>query len=83
MNNDDALPPVAHHASCICNPCCAARAAEVRRRIEEARREDRAGRELAYLEAMSGPVYGRLGLAKAQPGTVRAINRAYGRKRSA
>jgi hypothetical protein len=71
-------PPVVHSLRCTCNACCAVRAAEVRRRLEDARREERAGRELAHLEAMSGPVYARLGLAKAQPGTRAAIVRRYG-----
>jgi hypothetical protein len=75
------LPPVAHAANCLCNPCCSARAAEVRRRTEEARREERRGRELAFLEAIGGPVYARLGTPKRpMPGTVAAINKRYGRR---
>jgi hypothetical protein len=31
-------PPVVHHASCICDSCCANRAAEVRQRVEEIQR---------------------------------------------
>lgn len=85
--NDDAsrirqdLPPVPHATlRCTCADCIAARQAEVRRRIEEARREEQRGRELAVLEAMGGPVYSRLGLAKASPGSLRAIARRYGRR---
>jgi hypothetical protein len=67
-------PPVVHAVNCICARCREARAAEVRRRLEDARREERAGRELAVLEAMSGPVYARLGLPRRpQPGTLRAL----------
>ncbi len=72
-------PPVPHHINCTCALCCAARAAEVRRRLEEARREDRRGRELAHLEAMGGVVYARLGMPRPQPGTLAAIRRRYGR----
>ena len=68
MNDNKATPPVVHHRSCRCERCL------------DARCEDRAGRELAYLEAMSGPVYGRLGLAKASPGSLRAIAKRYGRR---
>jgi hypothetical protein len=72
-------PPVVHAVNCTCARCREERAAEVRRRLEEARREDMRGRELAHLEALSGPVYARLGIAKApQPGTRAAIVRRYG-----
>ncbi len=74
-------PPVTHHLSCICARCCEERAAEVRRRLEEARREERRGREMAHLEAMGGVVYARMGMPKPMPGTVRAINARYGRRR--
>jgi hypothetical protein len=77
--NNTTPPAVVHACNCICARCREERAAEVRRRLEEARREDLRGRELAHLEAMSGPVYARLGLAKAQPGTRAAIVRRYGR----
>lgn len=90
MMNDNApdglrrdLPAVQHALNCTCEPCCFARAAEARRRIEESRREELRGRELAVLEAMVGVVYGRMGLAKApprpSPGSLRAIARRYGR----
>jgi hypothetical protein len=90
--NDDApdgirrdLPPVQHSLRCLCARCIHERQAEAeaRRRAEEARREERRGREMAFLESLSGPVYGRLGLAKApprpSPGSLRAIAARYGR----
>jgi hypothetical protein len=58
-------PAVVHAGNCICLVCREERAAEVRRRIE----------------AMSGPVFSRLGVAKAQPGSLRALNRRYGGSR--
>jgi len=82
--NDDApddirsdLPPVQHALNCQCEPCIFARTAEVRRRIEESRREERRGRELAFLEALGGPVYARLGTPRPMPGTRAAIVAAY------
>ena len=75
-----APPPVQHAANCLCGKCISERQAEMRRRLEEARREDARGRELAFLESLGGPVFSRLGMPKkAQPGTTRAIARRYGR----
>ena len=67
------VPVVHHELRCTCDRCCSSRAAEVRRRIEDARREEGRGRELAYLEALGGVVYARLGSPKPQPGTLRAL----------
>lgn len=53
----------------------------MRRRLEEARREDARGRELACLEAMGGVVYARMGSPKPQPGTLQAIAKRYGGSR--
>jgi hypothetical protein len=78
---NDAPPPVQHSARCLCGQCISDRQTEVRRRTEEARREERRGRELAFLEAIGGPVYARLGTPKRpMPGTVAAINKRYGRR---
>jgi hypothetical protein len=75
------MNPVQHAANCLCGPCISDRQAEVRRRIEEARREEKRGRELAFLEALGGPVYARLGTPrKPYPGSVAAINARYGRR---
>jgi hypothetical protein len=80
--NDDApdglrrdLPAVQHAANCICEPCRFARQAEVRRRIEERRREDQREAAAAVLELR--PVL--FSIRKAQPGTLPAIARRYGR----
>lgn len=85
--NDDApdairhdLPPVQHSLRCLCGRCIHERQAEAesRRRAEEGRREEKRGRELAFLEAMSGPVYARLGTPRRpMPGTLRAIAKRY------
>jgi hypothetical protein len=89
MTNDDAppdgirrdLPPVQHSIRCLCAACIADRQAEARRYREDARREEKRGRELAFLEALGGPVYARLGTPKRpMPGTVAAINARYGRR---
>lgn len=66
---------------CTCAACIAERQAEMRRRLEEARREDARGRELACLEAMGGVVYARMGSPKPQPGTLQAIAKRYGGSR--
>ena len=87
MTNDDSPdgirrdpPPVQHSIRCTCRQCISERQAEVRRRTEEARREEKRGRELAFLEALGGPVYARMGAPrKPMPGTVAAINRRYGK----
>jgi hypothetical protein len=87
MTNDDApdgirrdLPPVQHSIRCLCAACIADRQAEARRYREDARREEKRGRELAFLEALGGQVYARLGSPKPMPGTVAAINKRYGRR---
>lgn len=80
--------PVIHALNCLCRDCIHERAAtaafalaaEARRRIEAARLEEMRGREFALYEAMGGPVVARLGLAKAAPGTLRAIQARYGKK---
>jgi hypothetical protein len=81
--NDDApdglrrdLPAVPHATlRCTCARCIAERQAEVRRRIEERRREQQRDASAAVLELR--PVL--FSLRKAQPGTVDAIARRYGR----
>jgi hypothetical protein len=81
--NDDApdglrrdLPSVPHATlRCVCRECVAARQAEVRRRIEDRRREEQRDVSAAVLELR--PVL--FSLRKAQPGTVDAIVRRYGR----
>jgi hypothetical protein len=87
MTNDDApdgirrdLPPVQHSIRCLCAACIADRQADARRYREDARREEKRGRELAFLEALGGQVYARLGSPKPMPGTVAAINKRYGRR---
>lgn len=74
MNDAPKPPPVIHAINCVCGSCCAARAAEARRRIEDARREERAGREAAHLEAM--PV---AKVRRPSPGSRAALVRRYGR----
>lgn len=74
MNAAPKPPPVVHSLRCACNRCCEERAAEVRRRIEDARREERAGREAAHLEAM--PV---AKVRRPSPGSRAALVRRYGR----
>lgn len=67
---------VPHAANCLCRVCCEARAAEVRRRLEEQRREGRR-HELALLEDAAGR-----GIVfkprKAQPGTRPALKKLGG-----
>ncbi len=84
----DDLPAVEHATHrCACLKCTYARQAEaeLRRRIELARREDMAGREAALLEAMARSMGdGRepaivVRPRKAMPGTATAITRRYGR----
>jgi hypothetical protein len=69
---------VPHALNCLCRDCCAARAAEVRRRLEEQRRERRLS-DLVMAEEVAGRgvVFARLG--KPMPGTVTAINARYGK----
>jgi hypothetical protein len=85
--NDDApdgirrdLPPVQHSIRCTCEPCCFARAAEVRRRLEERRREQRrTAMVMAEEYAGRGVVFARLGKPKPMPGTIQRIAARYGR----
>lgn len=81
--NETPPPPVTHATEhptlrCICATCCAARAAEVRRRLEEQRRERRLS-DLVMLEehAGRGVVFARLGKPKPMPGTAPAIAKRY------
>lgn len=71
------LPPVQHSIRCLCATCIAERQAEARRYREDARREEKRGRELAFLEALGGPVYARLGTPRPMPGTLAAIAKRY------
>jgi hypothetical protein len=83
MNDDDApdglrrdLPAVPHATlRCTCSTCIAERQAEVRRRIEEQRRERQRDATAAVTELR--PVL--FSLRKAQPGTLPAIAKRYGR----
>lgn len=85
--NDDApdafrkdLPAVQHSLRCTCQPCCHARAAEVRRRLEEQRREKaRTAVIMSEEYAGRGVVFARLGKPKPMPGTLLAIAKRYGR----
>lgn len=72
-------PPVPHSIRCTCATCVAARQAEVRRRLEEQRRERRLS-DLVMLEevAWRGVVFARLGRPKPMPGTLQAIAKRYG-----
>lgn len=71
---NDAPPPVTHHLRCTCNACCEVRAAEVRRRLEEQRREGRR-HELALLEDAAGRGVVFKPLKRAQPGTQPALRK--------
>lgn len=76
-------PPVTHATDhptlrCVCSTCCEARAAEVRRRLEEQRRERRLSDLIMSEErAGRGVVFARLGKTKPMPGTVQAIAKRY------
>lgn len=75
MNDAPKPPPVQHsRLYCTCKACIEANRAEARRRIEDARREERAGREAAHLEAM--PV---AKVRRPSPGSRAALVRRYGR----
>ena len=82
MTNDDApdglrrdLPPVPHATlRCTCAMCISARQAEVRRRIEDRRREEQRDASAAVLELR--PVL--FSLRKAMPGSVARITKRYG-----
>lgn len=70
------LPAVPHATlRCTCASCIAERQAEVRRRIEERRREGQREAAAAVLELR--PVL--FSLRKAQPGTLPAIAKRYAR----
>lgn len=78
--NDAPPPPVPHHLSCICQRCIAERQAEVRRRLEEQRRERRlSDLIMAEERAGRGVVFARLGKPKPMPGTIQAIAARYGK----
>lgn len=72
--NDDAPPPVVHSIRCTCAACISARQAEVRRRLEEQRREGRR-HELALLEDAAGRGSVFKPLKRAQPGTQPALRK--------
>lgn len=60
---------LSHPANCVCDSCCAARAAEVRRRLEDVRREQKRVADLASVEL--APMAWKP--KKAQPGTLPAL----------
>lgn len=62
---------VAHHGSCLCGRCCIGRAIA----LDMAHREELAGRASAMSES-TRPSHWR-----PQPGTKKAIERAYGPRR--
>jgi hypothetical protein len=62
---------------CVCAACCEARAAEVRRRLEEQRRER--SRDAAAERELVPVLFQLRGLRRAMPGTQQAIAKRYGR----
>ena len=79
--NDGTRPGLAntvpHHLSCICQRCCEARAAEVRRRLEEQRREKRRA-DAAYIEEHAGRGLVFSLAKKPMPGSVVRLAKRYG-----
>lgn len=81
MNDAAPKPPPVPHSRlyCLCRACIAERQAEVRRRIEDARRE---AQRIAAAEELAGRGIVFAPPKKAQPGTLRALV-AMSRRRSA